>query len=150
MKLTIAAALVTVACMVGPAFAAGRLHVIERAINDIPVDLGAKGDSVGDQLVFSNPVYDGDDKVQLGMVQGVCVRIEVGKFWECRSTFLLQKGMITVQGRFADRDQKLSSLVITGGTGEYLGAKGLMTTADHGKKGPDGFAAAYDIFLDMK
>ncbi len=125
-------------CVTAPLFAANRLHVIERAINDVPVDVGPKGDSIGDMLVFKNPVYDADDKVELGTVEGVCFRVEVGKLWECQSTFLLTDGMITVRGRFADVDQKLSRLVITAEPASIW----VPGADDHGRSRQEGLPMA--------
>jgi Dirigent-like protein len=131
-------------------FAASRLYLIERDINANTIDIGPKGDSVGDMLVWLNPIYDADNKVQLGTVEGVCIRVEVSKFYECTATFILKRGLITIQGRVADMDPSLSQIAMTGGTGEYLGAKGPVITKEHGPKRADGLATAYEIELDMK
>jgi len=94
----------------GPAWSAETIKLVERPINETTVDLGAKGDSVGDLLTFANPVYDAANKAQVGTDQGYCVRVAVGKSWECIWTLILKSGQITV----------------TGGTGKYSGAKGSM------------------------
>ena len=59
--------------------AAEQLQLVERAITDATLDLGAKGDSVGDLLTFANPIFDAANKVQLGTDQGYCVRVIAGK-----------------------------------------------------------------------
>jgi hypothetical protein len=100
------------------------IKVVERPVNETTVDIGAKGDSVGDLLTFANPVFDADDKIQIGSDQGYCVRVVVGKSWECFWTLLLKKGQITVEGPFADAGD--STFAITGGTGKYAGAKGSL------------------------
>src|SRR5215467_12292874 len=100
-----------------PASAAERLQVVERAMTDTTVDLGPKGDSVGDLLTFANPVYDATNKTQLGTDQGYCVRVVVGKSWECFWTLILTGGEITVEGPFYDSGD--STMVVTGGTGKY-------------------------------
>src|SRR5579859_6927903 len=107
-----------------PVSAAERLAVVERATTDTTVDLGAKGDSVGDLLTFANPIYDAANKTKLGSDQGYCVRVVVGKSWECFWTLLLADGEITVEGPFYDTGD--SVMVVTGGTGKYAGAKGAM------------------------
>src|SRR5216683_4670868 len=66
-----------------PAFAAEQIKVVERPAGETTVDLGAKGDSVGDMLVFANGVFDSANKTQVGTDQGYCVRTIVGKSWEC-------------------------------------------------------------------
>ena len=116
-----------------PALAAERIEVIEHADTDAVLDLGAKGDSVGDLLTFANPVYDAANKTQLGTDQGYCVRVIVGKSWECFWTLLLKGGKITVEGPFYDSGDSL--MVITGGTGKYAGAKGDMKLHPRDAKG---------------
>jgi len=116
-----------------PAAAGERIEVIERALTDATLDLGAKGDSVGDLLTFANPVYDASNKTQLGTDQGYCVRVIVGKSWECFWTLLLKGGQITVEGPFYDSGDSL--LVITGGSGQYAGAKGDMKLHARDAKG---------------
>lgn len=108
-----------------PAAAKEEIVVIEHATTDAVVDLGEKGDSVGDTLVFSNDVYDSNDADVVGSDQGSCVRTKPGKAWECTWTTTLSDGSITVQGPFYD-DGSDSSLAITGGTGDYSGATGEM------------------------
>jgi hypothetical protein len=116
-----------------PTAAGERIEVIERALTDATLDLGAKGDSVGDLLTFANPVYDASNKMQLGTDQGYCVRVIVGKSWECFWTLLLKAGQITVEGPFYDSGDSL--LVITGGSGKYAGAKGDMKLHARDAKG---------------
>jgi allene oxide cyclase len=98
------------------ASAGERLQVVERALTDTTVDLGAKGDSVGDLLTFANPIYDAANKTKLGSDQGYCVRVVVGKSWECFWTLMLAEGQITVEGPFFDTGD--SVMVVTGGTGK--------------------------------
>jgi allene oxide cyclase len=116
-----------------PTAAGERIEVIEHALTDATLDLGAKGDSVGDLLTFANPVYDASNKTQLGTDQGYCVRVIVGKSWECFWTLLLKAGQITVEGPFYDSGDSL--LVITGGSGQYAGAMGDMKLLARDAKG---------------
>jgi allene oxide cyclase len=76
-------------------------------------------------LVFSNQVFDAANKVRVGSDQGYCVRITAGKSWECFWTLILKTGQITVEGPFMDEGDSL--FAVTGGTGEYAGAKGSLT-----------------------
>ena len=108
----------------GPAWSAETIKLVERPINETTVDLGAKGDSVCDLLTFANPVYDAANKAQVGTDQGYCVRVAVGKSWECIWTLILKSGQITVEGPFMDDGD--STFAVTGGTGKYSGAKGSM------------------------
>ena len=101
-----------------------RLVVIEHATTDTLVDLTTNGDSTGDLLTFHNDLHDASNTDVVGSDQGDCVRIEVGVSWECRWVNMLEGGSITVEGPFLDAGP--SALAITGGTGDYRGARGSM------------------------
>ena len=107
--------------------AAGSLNftVVERALTDVVIDLGATGDSIGDTLAFGNPVFNAANTNKIGRDQGSCVRTNPGKSWECSWTNLLPGGHITVQGPFND-DGSDSVLSVTGGTGKYADVDGEM------------------------
>ena len=135
--LALAAALVTL-----PAFAKEQIVVVERPVGETTLDLGAKGDSVGDLLVFANKVYDAGNKTQVGSDQGYCVRTIVGKSWECFWTQTLAAGQITVEGPFLDTGDSL--MVVTGGTGKYAGAKGSMKLHPRDAT-PTGYDFTYDL-----
>jgi allene oxide cyclase len=126
------------------ALAAERVHVIEHATNETTTHVapGAKDDAVGDLLTFANPVFDSTNKTQLGTDQGYCIRIVVGKSWECFWTLLLKEGRITLEGPFYDSGD--SVFVITGGTGKYGGAKGQMRLHDRGTK-PTSYDFVYEL-----
>lgn len=107
-----------------PLWAAEKLVLVERAVGETPIDMPPKGDSVGDAVVIANPVFDADDRTQVGRDQGYCVRTIVGKQYECFWTLILSSGQITVEGPVSDSGD--STLAVTGGTGKYLGAKGSL------------------------
>jgi hypothetical protein len=125
-----------------PALAAEQIVLVERAEGETTVDLGAKGDSVGDLLVFANKVYDAANKSQLGTDNGYCVRTVVGKSWECFWTLTLKAGQITVEGPFMDSGDSL--LAVTGGTGKYAGARGSLKLHPR-----DPTPTAYDFTYDL-
>jgi len=114
----------------GPAAADPQeLKVTEHNTTQVITDVGASGDSAGDILTFGqNEVFDADDKNKVGFDQGICFRIVPGKAWECVWTLALEKGQLTVEGPFYDKGD--SVLAITGGTGEYAGARGEMALSD--------------------
>jgi hypothetical protein len=116
--------------------------VVEHAITDTVIDLGKKGDSLGNQLAFGNPVYDAANKKQVGRDQGICVRTVVGKSWECFWTVVLPAGQITVEGPYYDTAD--SMLAITGGTGAYRDAHGQMRLHARNAKGTE-----YDFIYDL-
>ena len=99
------------------------IHVIEHADTDA-VTNGTAGDDAGNVLTFANPVFDKKDAQQVGSDQGYCVRIVVGKSWECNYTTFLPKGQITVEGPFSDTEDTV--LAITGGTGKYRNVRGSL------------------------
>jgi hypothetical protein len=125
------------------ALAGERLPLIERALSDTITHVGGKDDSVGNLLTFANPVFDAANKTQIGSDQGFCVRAAVGKSWECLWTVTLKSGQITVEGPF--QDQGDSILAITGGTGKYAGAKGVLKLHPR-----DAQASAYDFDYELE
>jgi allene oxide cyclase len=137
-----AAALLSLSAL--PARAGTPLTVVERPTDEKTVNLSAKGvDSVGDLLVFANPVFDAANKVKVGSDQGYCVRVVVGKSWECFWTLILKDGLITVEGPFYDTGD--STFVVTGGSGKYASARGSMKLHWRDAKG-----SAYDFIYDLQ
>ncbi|HKG25044.1 MAG TPA: allene oxide cyclase family protein [Thermomicrobiales bacterium] len=118
------------------------LRVVERAEADTVIDLGEKGDSIGDLLAFGNPIYDPANQTKLADDQGSCVRTVVGKSWECVWTLILPEGQITVEGPFYDAAD--SVLAITGGTGAYRDARGQMTLHARNAEGTE-YDFTYEI-----
>jgi allene oxide cyclase len=123
--------------------AADKLEFIEHAKSDVTLDLGASGDSAGDVMTFANPLFDPMDKAQIGIDQGYCVRVAVGKSWECSITTILEGGQIMVTGPFNDKGDSL--LAVIGGTGKYAGAKGQMLLHTRDAKG-----SAYDFRFELQ
>jgi len=102
-----------------------RLNVIEHAVTDTVIDVGAPGDSTGDLLTFHNELFNASDTTVVGTDQGECVRIDpAAGTWECRWTNVLRGGQITVEGPFFDAQD--SVLAVTGGTGRYRNVRGEM------------------------
>jgi allene oxide cyclase len=143
MKITMGCmAALAAALLTFPVFAAEQIKVVERPVGETTVDLGAKGDSIGDLLVFANGIFDPANKTQIGSDQGYCVRTVVGKSWECFWTMTLKAGQITVEGPFMDEGD--SQFAVTGGTGKYAGAKGSMKLHPRDAK-----ATSYDFTYDL-
>ena len=100
------------------------IHVVEHANTDVTADIDPTGDSAGDVLTFHNPVFNAADTTRVGRDQGYCIRIKAPGSYQCNWTTFLENGHITVEGPFFDaRD---SVLAITGGTGAYRDARGVM------------------------
>ncbi len=138
----VAAPLASTIGSVASVHATETMHVVEHAVTDTVVDVGKKGDSLGDELAFGNPVYDAANKKRVGRDQGSCVRTAVGTAWECSWTILLSAGQITVEGPFYDAADSI--LTITGGTGAYRGARGQITLHARNAKGTE-----YDFLYDL-
>jgi allene oxide cyclase len=110
----------------------GSIHVIEHATTDA-VTNGSADDAAGNVLTFANEVFDAKDAKKVGSDQGYCIRIVVGKTWECNWTTFLADGQITVEGPFSDSGNTV--LAITGGTGKYKNARGSMELIYHNPAG---------------
>ena len=110
----------------------GSIHVIEHATTDA-VTNGSADDAAGNVLTFANEVFDAKDAKKVGSDQGYCIRIVVGKTWECNWTTFLADGQITVEGPFSDSGNTV--LAITGGTGKYRNARGSMELIYHNPAG---------------
>ncbi len=141
-RLSIRIAVLGAALVTLPAFAGEQIVVVERPVGETTIDLGAKGDSIGDLLVFANKVYDAANKTQVGGDQGYCIRTVVGKSWECFWTLNLKAGQITIEGPFMDTGDSL--FAVTGGTGKYAGAKGSMKLHPRDAT-PTGYDFTYDL-----
>jgi allene oxide cyclase len=142
LALFVVAAIIATVALPAAATAATTIHVVERATTDA-VTNGSKQDKVGNVLTWHNKIYDAANKKQIGRDAGYCVRIVVGKSWECSWTTYLEGGSISVQGPFLDKGG--SELAITGGTGAYASASGTMTLEYHNKKG-----TAFDFIFHLE
>ena len=92
------------------------------------VDVGETGDSVGDMVLFDQPLL-GEDGAVIGNNSGVCIRTRVGHSYQCQWTLTFDDGSIQVAGREAD--QGSSAISIVGGTGVYTGISGEMTSTNN-------------------
>jgi len=127
------------------------IELVEHADNETVIHTEGNGgmeDTVGDLLVFANPVFDKANATQVATDQGSCVRTVVGKSFECEWTIFLNNGQITVTGPFNDVGN--SELSITGGTGAFETARGEMHLGNE-RKPPPGkveFDFVYHVTLD--
>jgi hypothetical protein len=87
------------------------------------LDLGTSGTSLGDQIVFSNRLLQGDH--QVGHEGATCTTVSVQRNEaECFATFDFGDGQITGQALVILGSNTPYLVSITGGTGEYEGAEG--------------------------
>jgi hypothetical protein len=134
--LGVAIALVALAVgVVSPAFGASgdddnvRTFRVTAVITDETfVDVGDKGESVGDQFIFSDKLLK--DGKQVGHDAVVCtiVSLKPGEA-QCVGTFWFSGGQITAQVlvSFAEGPP---AVPITGGSGKYRGAEGEINIRD--------------------
>ncbi len=111
----------------------GTVHVIEHAITDTEYPSVTGKDAPGNELIFTNPVFDVTNSTQVGHDEGFCTRLNpTTGSWECLWTTFLKGGQITVQGPYYDSAN--SVLSITGGTGAYRDSRGqmLLDSRDNG------------------
>jgi hypothetical protein len=127
--------LLAAALSCAPALAAEQLNVIEHAKSDATAHIGSKPDNRGDVLTWTNDVFDAADKMKVGTDQGFCIRVAVGKAYECSWTNALAGGQIMVEGPFYDAGD--SVLAVTGGTGKYAGVGGQVTLHARNAKGTE-------------
>ena len=92
------------------------------------IDLGSTGDTVGDLLVFDQPLLDASMKT-LGNNSGTCIRTRPAHSFQCQWTLSLPGGNITVAGREFDTGTSLLSII--GGTGEFTGITGEMESTNN-------------------
>ena len=143
-KLALGAAILGAGIMVtGAATGPTTIRLVERATTDTVVDIGAKGDSMGDVIVFANDVFDATNKMSVGTDQGMCTRTLPGKAYECVWTLKLKDGQITVEGPFLDSGD--SVMAVTGGTGAYATARGQMKLHARDAKGSE-----YDFVYELQ
>jgi Allene oxide cyclase barrel like domain len=106
------------------------LVTVADARNHAPtvIDTGEAGDSAGDRLVFDQPLLDEQNRT-IGNNSGTCIRTHVGQSYQCQWTLSFADGSIQVAGR--EFDQGASVISITGGTGQYAGISGEMTSVNN-------------------
>ena len=92
------------------------------------IDTGEAGDSVGDILVFDQPLLDEHHR-NIGNNSGTCIRTRVDHSFQCQWTLTLDNGSIQVAGREFDRET--SAISIVGGTGRYCGITGEMKSVNN-------------------
>jgi hypothetical protein len=99
-------------------------------------DVGPKGASAGDVLVFNADVMNADQSQQVGRQDGSCIYTQIEKgedrFEVCTLNFLLADGEITLEGTF-DQRANPNTFAVIGGTGIYTNAQGQVV-ADFSKK----------------
>ena len=111
------------------------LHFFERGEGDLAfIDTGTPGPSIGDRLVFSNPIFDTDGN-RIGRDGADCVIVRIDpsepparqQIVQCAISVQLPDGQITVQGLAQGTENYFA---VTGGTGAYREARGEVLARD--------------------
>ena len=102
-----------------------------RSAPAVVVDIGPEGDSVGDMVIFDQPLLDAAGDA-IGTNSGFCVRTDPGRNYQCQWTLSMAEGAIQVAGR--EFDQGESRISIVGGSGAFRSIAGHMTSVknEHG------------------
>jgi hypothetical protein len=91
-------------------------------------DIGDQGPSLGDATIFSDKLLRNGR--QVGQEGGSCTIVDVTQgSVNCVGTVKLRDGQLTFQGLTTAAPTK--ELVVTGGTGAYLGAEGSATLVEN-------------------
>ena len=88
------------------------------------LDLGAEGESIGDQFIFTSKLLKGGEQVGHDGVVCTIVSLERQEA-QCVATAWFSGGQITVQGLISFAEDP-PALPITGGSGKYEGAEGEL------------------------
>lgn len=111
------------------------------SVQSIRLNVGPKELSTGDRLVFSHTLTKGKDTAGLSGVECVLTSVTTSKATakqkattsarsHCIATIVLTDGQIAAQGLTDLVDNNGSfELAVTGGTGKYAGAAGVMRKA---------------------
>ncbi len=95
----------------------------EKTVSEQDIDLGEKGQGVGDQFVFQGDLTDDHGK-DAGHTLGHCVLVSDNGI-HCTATVVLEHGNLSVAGGgIGDGDN--FAVAIVGGTGDYRGATGEL------------------------
>lgn len=111
------------------------LKFFERGAGDLAfIDLGAPGPSIGDRLVFSNPLFDTRNRL-IGRDGAECVIVRIDptepperqQVVQCTISVQFEDGGITVQGLAQGTENYFA---VTGGTGAYRTVRGEVFARD--------------------
>ncbi|MEA2218921.1 MAG: hypothetical protein QOJ35_1547 [Solirubrobacteraceae bacterium] len=130
----LAAGTIVAVASAGGSSPATTIHLFEHDTSQANVDLGAAGDSAGDEFVFAGDAFDRKGGTNLGRFVGTFTTASTGPDAEVLAvaTFELHGGQIAVQGRFAVGPLfagRRLAFAITGGTSAYRHARGEGSVA---------------------
>lgn len=103
------------------------MTIVEEYADFVQVDLGERGDSIGDMEIWTSPLLD-EQGAGIGTSSSVCIISDVEKSWyECQWTFHLDEGTLTIVGTETDHGEgTFFEMPVAGGTGTYAGVHGIL------------------------
>src|SRR4051794_6640670 len=111
------------------------IHAVRTTESQTALDLGASGNSLGDQQVFTAR-FDANGKT-IGFDGGTCTRVRLPQVYQCVATNSLPGGQLTAQALIAfEKPPGPYQFAIPGGTARYRTAAGTVTVLfgqDHGR-----------------
>jgi hypothetical protein len=102
------------------------IHAVRTTEDQTALDLGAAGNSLGDQQVFTAR-FDANGKT-IGFDGGTCTLVRLPQVYQCVATNSLPRGQVTAQA-LVDFQKAPGpyQFAITGGTDRYRTAAGTVT-----------------------
>jgi hypothetical protein len=113
------------------------LKLTTTTLDQAQADVGKPGLSLGDVSVITEDAYRDGKKVGTSDLSCTVVRVDLPKHFfaaQCFNTTVLAEGQITSQGYVtSDQIEKVPfEQAITGGTGAYRAARGVLTVDEAG------------------
>ncbi|MFF4920502.1 hypothetical protein ACFY4B_07970 [Kitasatospora sp. NPDC001261] len=114
----------------------GRVEVLELKVQNDQyevLDLGAAGPSLGDMDVYSGATVQGGHSVGRGGGSCQVVQLHGGEVTkQCLITMEVEGGSLTMQSLWTKGSSAPLDMAVTGGTGAYAGAHGIVRFWDIG------------------
>lgn len=106
-----------------------RMVLVEHAIHITNLDNGDAGPSIGDVILWGpDPMYDETNTSDTGATtQGVCTAFEPGGDCILLETIVFSNGSTLHLQGIQPGQPETSTRMIVGGSGDYLGAIGMVT-----------------------
>lgn len=110
------------------------MMVTARPWTDHYNDVGPKGESIGDSIVFTDKLYQHGERVGRDAIRCDVKRVTRRSFsMQCFGSLVFRgRGQLTVQGliTFSRNSTRNPVLAVTGGTGEFEGMSGEFTVIE--------------------
>jgi hypothetical protein len=101
------------------------------------LDLGAKGPSLGDEIVFTGKLLRGGHEI--GHQGATCTTVSMQRHEaQCVATYWFGSGQVTAQALIVLGDPTPYDGAVTGGTGRYTGAEGVVHVRPATATNPNG------------